>query len=347
MQPLIKLFGLTKAYGAAVAVHPLDLEVAYGDFCAILGPSGCGKSTLLRMIAGFVEPSAGTIMIDGVDVTATGPETRPTNMVFQGYGLFPHLSVAENVGFGLALRKVAPDAMRHQVNEALRLVHLEGFGERGIDRLSGGQQQRVALARALIMRPKVLLLDEPLAALDLKLRHAMQEELRRIHHEIGGTFIFVTHDQMEAFALASRIVVMNEGRIEQVGDPQEIYGKPSSLFVADFVGETNVLRGMRKAGSVILEAGAGFSAQGPDAPIRLVVRPESVRRGEGGPVSVKGQITDLVFLGNALKVVATLSSGEEITIRDPDIHNIDSYTVGATESFAWALNHQRILENAP
>src|SRR5215510_10608573 len=234
MRPLVQLRNLAKSYGGVAAVKPLDLDVAYGDFCAILGPSGCGKSTLLRMIAGFVEPTSGQIEIDGIDVTTLGPEQRPTNMVFQGYGLFPHLSVAENVGFGLALKKLPRADIATRVAEALQLVRLEGFGERMIDRLSGGQQQRVALARALIMRPKVLLLDEPLAALDLKLRHQMQEELRRIHREIGGTFIFVTHDQGEAFALANLVAVMNQGWVEQIGSPPDIYLHPKTLFVADF-----------------------------------------------------------------------------------------------------------------
>jgi ABC-type Fe3+/spermidine/putrescine transport system ATPase subunit len=344
-RPLVELRNLAKAYGGVAAVKPLDLDVAYGDFCAILGPSGCGKSTLLRMIAGFVEPTEGRIMIDGIDMTSLGPEQRPTNMVFQGYGLFPHLSVAENVGFGLALRKLPRPEIATRVAEALRLVRLEEFGERMIDRLSGGQQQRVALARALIMRPKVLLLDEPLAALDLKLRHAMQEELRRIHAEIGGTFIFVTHDQTEAFALASRIVVMNEGRIEQVGAPQEIYLDPRSLFVADFVGETNVLSGTRQDGSVRLAAGATFSSPGAEGAVRAIIRPEAVRQG-AGEISVQAQITDVVFLGNALKIVARLPSGETLSARDPDVRRYASYVRDASAPFGWSLADQRILDGA-
>jgi len=344
-RPLVELRSLAKAYGGVAAVKPLDLDVAYGDFCAILGPSGCGKSTLLRMIAGFVEPTAGRIMIDGIDVTGLGPEQRPTNMVFQGYGLFPHLSVAANVGFGLALKKMPRPEIASRVAEALRLVRLDEFGDRTIDRLSGGQQQRVALARALIMRPEVLLLDEPLAALDLKLRHAMQEELRRIHAEIGGTFIFVTHDQTEAFALASRIVVMNEGRIEQVGAPQDIYLDPHSLFVADFVGETNVLAGTRHNGSVRLAAGPSFNAPGAEGVVRAIIRPEAVRQG-AGEITVQAQITDVVFLGNALKIVARLSSGETLSARDPDVRRHARYVRDSTESFGWSLADQRLLEGA-
>ena len=346
MQPLVRLTGLAKAYGGVAAVKPLDLAIAAGDFCAILGPSGCGKSTLLRMIAGFVEPSAGRVEIDGTDVTRLGPESRPTNMVFQGYGLFPHLSVEQNVGFGLALRKEPRDRIAARVAEALKLVRLDDFGGRRIDQLSGGQQQRVALARALIMRPKVLLLDEPLAALDLKLRQAMQEELRRIHREIGGTFVFVTHDQTEAFALATRIVIMNEGRIEQSGPPASVYLEPGSLFVADFVGEANVLAGERRGGTVRLSAGPEFPMAGEDGPVRLVVRPEAVRAG-AGEVTASARVEDVVFLGSALKIVAALPSGETLTCRDPDIRGQGGYVVGETRSFSWAAADQRLLEGAP
>jgi ABC-type Fe3+/spermidine/putrescine transport system ATPase subunit len=297
------------------------------------------------MIAGFITPDAGTIQIGGSDVTRLGPERRPTNMVFQGYGLFPHLSVAENVGFGLALKKMPRPEIAARVADALRLVRLEGFGDRMIDRLSGGQQQRVALARALIMRPKVLLLDEPLAALDLKLRHAMQEELRSIHAEIGGTFIFVTHDQTEAFALASRIVVMNEGRIEQVGAPQDIYLDPSSLFVADFVGETNALAGTRVRGCVQLAAGARFESPGAEGAVRAIIRPEAVRQG-AGEITVQARITDVVFLGNALKIVASLPSGETLSARDPDVRRYGHYVRDRNETFGWSPADQRILEGA-
>jgi ABC-type Fe3+/spermidine/putrescine transport system ATPase subunit len=334
--------GLAKAYGGVAAVKPLDLDIAAGDFCAILGPSGCGKSTLLRMIAGFVEPSTGRVEIDGVDVTRLGPENRPTNMVFQGYGLFPHLNVAQNVGFGLALRKQPRAETAARVGEALKLVRLEGYGDRPIDKLSGGQQQRVALARALIMRPKVLLLDEPLAALDLKLRHAMQEELRRIHREAGGTFVFVTHDQTEAFALATQVVVMNEGRIEQAGPPASVYHDPASVFVADFVGEANVLRGRRYGDRVRLDAGPEFVAPGPTDDVRLMIRPEAVRPG-GGHVRVDGEIADVVFLGNALKIVARLRSGETLVCRDPDRRSPAHFRIGEQCSFGWSEGDHRVI----
>src|SRR5215203_138865 len=231
---LLQLEGASKAYGDFVAVHPLDLEIYSGDFFAILGPSGCGKTTLLRIIGGFIAATGGRIYIQGRDVTGLGPERRPTNMVFQGYGLFPHMTVRQNIAYGLRIAKVEKREADKRIAEIIGLVRLDELGDRSVAQLSGGQQQRVALARALVMKPPVLLLDEPLAALDLKLRQAMQEELRRIHDEIGGTFVFVTHDQGEAMSLANRVAVMSEGRLLQVGSPEAIYGEPRSAFVATF-----------------------------------------------------------------------------------------------------------------
>ncbi|MFO1059424.1 MAG: ABC transporter ATP-binding protein [Dongiaceae bacterium] len=274
--PLVRLQGVAKSYGGVVAVRPLDLEIRTGDFLAIVGPSGCGKTTLLNMIAGFIAPDAGRIEIAGADVTRLGPERRPTNMVFQSYGLFPHMTVRQNIAYGLRIAKVAPDEIRRRVKEMVDLVHLEGLEDRSVQHLSGGQAQRVALSRALVMRPKVLLLDEPLAALDLQLRKAMQEELRRIHHSIGGTFVFVTHDQEEAMRLANRIAVMQAGRLIQDGSAEEIYARPKTLFVSTFVGEANIFRGERRGGEVRLEIGAAFAAPGPDGRVAAVVRPQAM-----------------------------------------------------------------------
>jgi ABC-type Fe3+/spermidine/putrescine transport system ATPase subunit len=343
LTPLLRLEGLSKSFGPAVAVQPLDFSVEAGDFCAILGPSGCGKSTLLRMIAGFTEPTSGGILIDGQDVTGLGPEQRPTNMVFQGYGLFPHLSVAQNVGFGLALRKHPPGEIRKRVADALQLVRLEGFDDRSIDKLSGGQQQRVALARALIMRPKILLLDEPLAALDLKLRQQMQEELRRIHEDIGGTFIFVTHDQGEAFALANRVVVMNAGRVEQVGSPQEVYRTPASLFVANFVGEASILKGERRAGIVTFSAGPRFESPGPEGPVSAMIRPEHIYP---APDGMKATILSQQFLGDAVRIVARVASGERIAVRLPDDSAAARLVPGSDAAFAWSPEAVCILPEA-
>jgi ABC-type Fe3+/spermidine/putrescine transport system ATPase subunit len=338
---LLRLSGLSKSFGPVTAVEPLDLDVAAGDFCAILGPSGCGKSTLLRMIAGFIEPSTGRVEIEGRDVTRLGPEKRPTNMVFQSYGLFPHLNVAENIGFGLALQKRPREEIAERVAEALRLVRLDAFGERMIDRLSGGQQQRVALARALIMRPKVLLLDEPLAALDLKLRHQMQEELRRIHSEIGGTFIFVTHDQGEAFALANLVAVMNQGKVEQTGSPADIYLHPKTLFVADFVGETSLLEGERRNGRVRLKAGLEFDSKGADGAVRVVVRPERVQVRQSGLEAV---VSDTVFFGSSLKVVLRLPSDETLILRSSAPHAVEDYKTGTHVTVGWGIRDQQVID---
>src|SRR5262245_10822844 len=248
MDALLRLRNVSKTFGKTFAVRPVDLEIHRGDFFAILGPSGCGKTTLLRMIGGFAEPTSGRIEIAGKDVTGLGPERRPTNMVFQGYGLFPHMTVKQNVAYGLRIAKLPKAEIAERTSDALELVHLEELESRMVQELSGGQQQRVALARALIMRPPVLLLDEPLAALDLKLRQAMQEELRRIHSDIGGTFVFVTHDQGEALSLANRIAVMESGLLVQVGTPEEIYSRPRTRFVSTFVGEANIFAGQRRAG---------------------------------------------------------------------------------------------------
>ncbi|MGE0005796.1 MAG: ABC transporter ATP-binding protein [Parvibaculaceae bacterium] len=315
-QALVRLRKLSKAYGESIAVHPLDLDIAQGDFLAVLGPSGCGKTTLLRMMGGFAEPSTGTIEIAGRDVTQTGPEKRPTNMVFQGYGLFPHMNVRQNVSYGLKLRAVAPDEIRARVADMLVLVHLEELAERPVNELSGGQQQRVALARALVMRPAVLLLDEPLAALDLKLRKQMQAELRRIHRSLGGTFVFVTHDQEEALGLANRIAVMEAGKIVQQGDPQQIYRQPASRFVSTFIGDANLLEGRRERGVVRLGCGASFTSAGADGAVNVIIRPEALRL--NGTGRVHGKVVDSVFLGAFTKVVVVLDDGKEIAVHIPE-----------------------------
>ena len=343
--PLLRLRGVSKAYDRVVAVQPLDLDIYPRDFVAMLGPSGCGKTTLLRMIGGFIAPSSGTIEIAGVDVTPLGPEKRPTNMVFQGYGLFPHMNVVQNVGYGLRLLKLPKAEIDARVEQTIRLVQLTELAQRGIEELSGGQQQRVALARALIMRPKVLLLDEPLAALDLKLRHAMQEELRRIHHEIGGTFVFVTHDQGEALALANRIAVMREGRLEQVGTAQEIYASPKTRFVSTFIGEANLLPGRRSGGLVKLAAGPQFADAGPDGEVFVVIRPENLRVIDGHAamdMSIAGEIRDLVYLGSHLRYRVAIPGQEDMIVHvDPD--EGANQDIGGAVRIGWQRKHQRIV----
>jgi spermidine/putrescine transport system ATP-binding protein len=342
--PLLSLDSLSKTFGRTTAVHPIDLDIHAGDFCAVLGPSGCGKSTLLRMIAGFTEPSSGRIVVDGIDVTSLGPERRPTNMVFQGYGLFPHLSVAQNIAFGLKLRHESQSAIQTKVEDTLHLVRLADLADRSIASLSGGQQQRVALARALIMKPKVLLLDEPLAALDLKLRQAMQEELRRIHRAIGGTFVFVTHDQGEALGLANRIAVMKDGRIEQLGTPEEIYLKPATQFIAGFIGEANLLKGHRSCGRIDAACGILCDQEGPDGPVTLVVRPESVRRlgdADHADVELAGTVEEVVFLGAHVKYVLVLPGGEKLRVQEP-VERL-RVALGETMRVGWSSLAQRVL----
>ena len=345
--PLVRLRGVTKHYGSLVAVAPLDLDIATGDFLAILGPSGCGKTTLLRMIGGFVAPSAGTIQIEGDDVTGWGPDRRPTNMVFQRYGLFPHMSVKSNVAYGLRVAKRPPEEIAERVDAALALVRLESLADRAIDNLSGGQQQRVALARALVMRPKVLLLDEPLAALDLKLRQAMQEELARIHQEIGGTFVFVTHDQGEALGLATRIAVMESGRLVQEGSAEDIYTRPKSRFVSTFIGEANILEGMRQDGQVRLDAGPSFADPGPDGAVTVSIRPEDIRLGPSAAqsdVRFSGRVESLVFLGPYVKYRVSLSPELSLLVHSADRSVRAACKPHEPVELGWQRADQRLIE---
>ena len=339
---LVRLSGLCKRFGTVTAVHPLDLTIAAGDFLAILGPSGCGKTTLLRMLGGLEAPSEGRIEIAGLDVTALGPEKRPTNMVFQGYGLFPHMNVRQNVAYGLMLKRTEKAELDRRVGEMLALVRLEDFAERPVQKLSGGQQQRVALARALVMRPAVLLLDEPLAALDLKLRKAMQVELRRIHRSLGGTFVFVTHDQEEALGLASRIVVMEAGRVVQEGGPETIYRRPASRFVSNFIGEANLFEGNRRAGVVELDCGGGFASTGVDGRVSVMVRPEAVRL-DVTPVAT-GVVVDRVFLGPFTKVLVRLNDGTEVTAHVGEAAGGTLPALDATIGVGWLNEDARCID---
>jgi ABC-type Fe3+/spermidine/putrescine transport system ATPase subunit len=265
-------------------------------------------------------------------------------MVFQGYGLFPHMNARQNVGYGLRLRRLERAAIERKVSAAMALVRLEGYEAHMPAQLSGGQQQRVALARALVMDPQVLLLDEPLAALDLKLRQAMQEELRRIHREIGGTFVFVTHDQGEALALASRIAVMKDGRIEQLGTPEEIYLAPSTHFVASFIGEANLLKGQRRGGRIDAACGLAWSEAGPDGAVALVVRPENVRRlgdREHAELEVAGTVEEIVFLGAHVRYVLALPGGEKLRIQDA-VEQARA-AIGDAMRVGWGRAGQRII----
>ena len=321
--PDVVLRGVTKRFGELVAVDNIDLEVHPGEFLALLGPSGCGKTTTLRMVAGFDEPSAGEIEIAGRSAVGVPPNKRDVNTVFQAYALFPHLSVLDNVAYGLKQRKVGKEERYKQASEVLDLVRLTGRDQAKPAQLSGGMQQRVALARALVMNPKVLLLDEPLGALDLKLRKAMQVELKRIQRDVGITFIVVTHDQEEAMAMADRIAVMDAGHIDQLAPPSEIYDRPATPFVADFIGDMNHLEGTleREGDNLVASAGGGRFGIGlvvreaqVGARVRIGVRPEEVHantRGEGAPATCQ----TAMVLGHHLQIVAVLETGEEIVAR--------------------------------
>jgi spermidine/putrescine transport system ATP-binding protein len=311
----IRLIGLTKRFDDVVAVDDISLDIDRGSFFALLGPSGCGKTTTLRMIGGFEEPTEGRIELGGVDVAPLPPYKRDVNTVFQSYALFPHLSIFENVAFGLRRRRIKGDDVRRRVHEALELVGLAGLERRKPRQLSGGQQQRIALARALVNRPRVLLLDEPLGALDLKLRKEMQLELKRIQHEVGITFVHVTHDQEEAMTMADRIVIMNNGHIEQLGTPSELYESPRTAFVAGFLGVSNLLEGTAVAENrVKLSDGTEVQCprevlEGRAGTVRIGVRPEKLRIGGGAANSLSGTVTESAYIGVSTQYIIETPAG--------------------------------------
>ncbi|MGE3191988.1 MAG: ABC transporter ATP-binding protein [Microbacteriaceae bacterium] len=298
--PAIRLRGVTKAFGSITAVDGLDLDIMPGEFFSMLGPSGSGKTTVLRLIAGFEQPTAGTIELFGDDVTRRAPFDRDVNTVFQDYALFPHMNVVDNVAYGLRVRGVGRAERRKRAMEALASVRLESFAERKPNQLSGGQRQRVALARATVVAPKALLLDEPLGALDLKLRQGMQVELKEMQRALGITFIFVTHDQEEALTLSDRIAVFNEGRIEQLGTPQEIYEHPTSPFVADFVGTSNLFDAD--------QAKKMLKADGPRS-----LRPEKITLSASGK-GVPGVVSEVIYLGTSTRILVDLEGGYRLNV---------------------------------
>ena len=317
----IHLQELTKRFADVVAVDGIDIDMPAGEFFTLLGPSGCGKTTTLRMIAGFERPTSGQIVLDGVDVAQVPPHRRNVNTVFQSYALFPHLDVAANVAFGLKYQRCTKEERRKRVAEALGLVQLSGFERRKPTQLSGGQQQRVALARALVLRPHVLLLDEPLGALDARLRKNLQVELKALQAELGITFVFVTHDQEEALTMSDRVAVMNGGRVEQAGSPREVYEQPETVFVADFLGVSNLLSGEATAGddgACVLRMGerALRAAQGATASrgqVKAMIRPERISvepHGTAGDNRVPGLVERAVFLGNAFELHVRIVGGD-------------------------------------
>lgn len=310
--PAIRAVGISKTFGETVALDPLDLDIARGEFFSLLGPSGSGKTTLLRMIAGFEEPTTGAILLNGIDVTRLAPFDRDVSTVFQDYALFPHMSVVQNVEYGLRVRGVKRAERRARALEALASVRLEDLAQRRPSQLSGGQRQRIALARSLVTRPAVLLLDEPLGALDLKLREEMQVELKALQREVGITFVFVTHDQQEALSMSDRVAVFSRGRIEQVGSPAEIYERPASTFVAGFVGTSNLLAG--EAARAVLGRSGTF-----------LVRPEKLALhvgggGDPGEIRAEGVVSEVQYVGSETRYGVSLDAGAGLVVAE---HNRD------------------------
>jgi putative spermidine/putrescine transport system ATP-binding protein len=330
--PAVRLRGLRKNFGPVTAVDGVDLDIRPGEFFAMLGPSGSGKTTVLRMIAGFEQPTGGVIELGGQDVGRLAPFDRDVNTVFQDYALFPHMNVAKNVEYGLRVKGVPKAERRRRAADALRSVRLDDYGRRRPSQLSGGQRQRVALARALVNRPKVLLLDEPLGALDLKLRHEMQSELKQLQRDVDITFVFVTHDQDEALTMSDRIAVFNAGRIEQVSTPREVYERPATAFVAGFVGTSNLLDG-RAAETVIGRAGL-FS-----------IRPEKIRidgdlAGPAGPgeTVATGTVTDVVYAGATMRFEVALDAGGRLSVVRQNTDGVPGFADGRVR-LSWRHEH--------
>jgi putative spermidine/putrescine transport system ATP-binding protein len=338
----VRLEGVRKTFGDVVAVAGVDLEVREGEFFSLLGPSGCGKTTCLRMIAGFEEPTAGRIVLHGRDVAGLPAYERDVNTVFQDYALFPHMSVRENVEYGLLVKGIGRPERRQRVTDALRMMQLERFDRRKPGELSGGQRQRVALARAIVNQPRVLLLDEPLGALDLKLRQAMQIELKAIQQRLSMTFIYVTHDQEEALTMSDRLAVMNQGKVEQVGSPAEVYERPATGFVAGFVGASNVLSG-----------DAAFAITGQRHAI--TVRPEKIRLGrvderpQADEVSALGVVSEVVYVGAFTRYVVDLEAGGELVVLEQNL-TMSSMDVlqarGRQVRLFWNRQHSRAIATA-
>jgi spermidine/putrescine transport system ATP-binding protein len=349
----------TKAFGETVAVNDVTLRIPGGEFFSMLGPSGCGKTTTLRMIAGFETPDAGRILLQGGDVTAVPPQKRNVNMVFQAYGLFPHMTVVENVAFGLKIKRMPRADIGERVTDVMRTVRLEGMEDRRPAQLSGGQQQRVALARALVNEPAALLLDEPLGALDLQLRKEMQLELKRLQSATGTTFVYVTHDQEEAMTMSDRIAVMNHGVVEQVASPRELYGQPASAFVAGFIGVSNLLTfrtDRREGDTLVMDLGegqricapAGSESRPVAADATITVRPEWIKLGDadlnGRDSRVRGTVTDVVYLGSVTQLMVLLPTGERLTVHrlNDEVAGTDP-TPGATVELRWAAEHSYVV----
>ncbi len=360
-QTLLFLSNLTKEFDGKKVLDSLNLEILDGEFITLLGPSGCGKTTLLRMMAGFEHPDEGTIALGSRDLTHTPPEHRPLNTVFQHYALFPHMSVFDNVAYGLKMEKRPKEEIRQRVEEALAMVQLEDFSRRKPHQLSGGQQQRVAIARAVVKRPKVLLLDEPLSALDYKLRRTMQVELKRLQRELGITFVFVTHDQEEALSMSDRVVVLKDGLIQQLGTPREVYERPANLFTARFVGETNFFPGRveqaHEEDTIIVDVfGLKRTFRKPDFPVtvgqslHVLLRPEDIRvLAPGDDEGVAGKVVERNYKGSTLDSVIHLEDGTEVLASeffDEDDPTFD-YRLGEPVKVSWVDGWEWLLPTEP
>ena len=349
--PDVRLVGVTKQFDDVVAVDDLSLEVESGSFFALLGPSGCGKTTTLRMIGGFEQPTEGKIYLGEREVSGLPAYKRDVNTVFQSYALFPHLSVFENVAFGLRRRSVRGETLRGQVEEILRIVGLEGMGKRKPRQLSGGQQQRIALARALVNQPRVLLLDEPLGALDLKLRKQMQLELKAIQHDIGITFVHVTHDQEEAMTMADRIAVMKSGRIEQLGTPTELYETPATAYVASFLGVSNLITGtvsgsdtvqLRKGPEVRVPTGA---LNGRTGEVAVGIRPEKIELGDSQSNSLEGTIVEQAYVGVATQYIVDTACGRLTVYRQNATPGLNGGTPGDHLTLSWSPDSTFVVDS--
>ena len=348
----VELSAVTKRFGEFVAVDDLTLDIYEGEFFSLLGPSGCGKTTTLRMIAGFEEPTEGSISVGGDPMRGVPPYRRPVNTVFQSYAIFPHLNVFDNVAFGLRRSGVKGEELHKRVTDACEMVQLSGFERRKPSMLSGGQQQRVALARALVNQPEVLLLDEPLGALDLKLRKEMQLYLKNLQHEVGITFIYVTHDQEEALTMSDRIAVMNEGRVQQVADPPTLYELPENRFVADFIGQTNVFSGTVESvsdGRVTLRTASGEKVAATAHEVEVgeeahaAVRPEKIRFGSEGDNVSTARIRQIIYLGVSTQYIAELPDGEELVLYQQNFREEDHPEVGDEVPVAWDARNCLVL----
>ncbi|MCI9052154.1 MAG: ABC transporter ATP-binding protein [Lachnospiraceae bacterium] len=323
---LIDLVNITKSYGDNIILDDLNLYIRENEFITLLGPSGCGKTTTLRILGGFENPDKGKVIFDGKDITNLPPNKRALNTVFQKYALFSHMTIAENIAFGLKIKKKPKSYIDDKIKYALKLVNLEGYGNRSPESLSGGQQQRIAIARAIVNEPKVLLLDEPLGALDLKLRQDMQYELIRLKNELGITFIYVTHDQEEALTMSDTIVVMNQGYIQQIGTPEKIYNEPENSFVADFIGESNILSAIMIKDKLVEILGARFACVdtgfGTNQPVDVVIRPEDIDLVKPEEGTIEGVVTGLIFKGVHYEM-DVMANGHEWLV-----HSTDMFAVG-------------------